>query len=470
MLRYFLPVIFLFAFFSCECSHDVNLGIPEPDLSKVEPQVAQKIVRLMKQVEQHPQSDTTWGKLAMNLDIHDFKLAAIPCYKKAAQLNSSEFRWPYFCAIALYESGKIPQAIKWFYKCIKIDSAYTPLLIQLGNALFQAGNSQEAEYYFKKALNLNGNAKAHACTGLARIKLNQGLLEESKKYLKAAIRENFKFREAHGLLAEVYRRSGQPDSARIELILAQKFTKITPLRDPYYEEMIAEGVSSLWYRKRGLGYMGLGKIDRALHEFQQALKYKPDAEGYVYLGKLYLRQNNYKEAIEQFRKALRFNANYQEAYLALAGTYETMGDLQQANNLLKTILQINPYYERAYIKLAKIYLKHKQISQAIGIMNTALNYLPDSAELLILFARTLIAYPQNKMDTKQILQMAYKACSLTHFSDPGILDTYAEILASQGKFQEAKNIEQKAYQLALSLGDSTLTEKIRNHLFKLRKN
>jgi len=46
----------------------------------------------------------------VNLYVHDFRREAISCFQQAAALDPKEFRWPYYCGLALSEDGS-PEAL-----------------------------------------------------------------------------------------------------------------------------------------------------------------------------------------------------------------------------------------------------------------------------------------------------------------------------------------------------------------------
>jgi hypothetical protein len=67
------------------------------------------------------------------------------------------------------------------------------------------------------------------------------------------------------------------------------------------------------------------------------------------------------------------------------------------------------------------------------------------------------------------LLLAQKACAVTEEKNPLCLDTLAAAYAAQGKFKEATEIANKAYNLALSLNLTKLAEEIRKRLDMYRK-
>src|SRR5919106_974956 len=111
-------------------------SISQLDLTKSEPQVAQKITKAREEVINHPNSPEAWGKLAMNLDAHDFKKESVAIYKEASRLDPSDVRWLYLGAMVLSQTG-MPECLDWFERAQKVKPDYPPLLVNYGDALLR---------------------------------------------------------------------------------------------------------------------------------------------------------------------------------------------------------------------------------------------------------------------------------------------------------------------------------------------
>ncbi len=250
---------------------DANLvlhKLSEINFGETEPQVVEKIKSQQKQVMNNPESAALWGKLGMNLDIHDFKDESIVCYKKAAALNPNDFRWPYYAAIVLDEMGSA-ESLKFYKQSSTIKPDYPATHLRFGEALFQAKRLEEASREFNAALNTETNS-SHAYVGLARIALTSGNYEAARTSLEKALQSNPNYGEAHGLLSEVYRRLNRSEDANRELGLSQQLPKKKPLQDKLELELLAEGVSSYWYDLRGRAYADQGYYEDAIRELKLA--------------------------------------------------------------------------------------------------------------------------------------------------------------------------------------------------------
>jgi tetratricopeptide (TPR) repeat protein len=230
---------------------------PLPDLTGVEPQVVAKLRQLQEEVNSHPDSATSWGKLAMNLHAHEFLTESLPCYEEARKRAPHNFHWVYYEAVALQESGS-PRAIEGFQDSLKLKPDYSPAHLRLAQVFFQAGRMEESEVEFRQVLRLNSKS-ADSYVGLARIRLYSNAVEEARRLLLKALEFNKDQSEAHGLLSEVYRRMNRDAEADQEMIEAQQLPQKIPPPDPEMKEFLMEGVSSYWYDVRGRALLANGE-------------------------------------------------------------------------------------------------------------------------------------------------------------------------------------------------------------------
>ncbi|NIR72452.1 tetratricopeptide repeat protein [candidate division KSB1 bacterium] len=441
--------------------------LPKPDLSAVEAQVAQKIEALKAEVEKSPDSAESWGKLAMALDIHDFKHESIPCYQRAIALDPNEFRWTYYYAIVLSETGS-PEAFKWFERCSSLNSDYAPLHVIYGEALYEAGQLEKARMAYRRALAINSNS-AHAYLGLGKIALSKGDLTRSREYLHKTLEPKPQFREAHGLLAEVYRRLNEPKKANRELKIAQQLPKISPLADPVYDELVKQGVSAFWYRERGLVYQAEGRIDEAIQQFKIALQLRPDPEGHVYVANLLRELNRLDEAADHYRAAINLQPNYIVAYNNLGQLLLEMGQVEEGLMWVEKALRLDRRFPDAYISLGTFYVRKGRDAEAIATYRQGLQVTQGFMPIALRLAWLLATSPQQELrDGKEAMRLAKAICKKTKYHDPESLDVLAAAYAEMGQFSKAVQIAEKAYELASANQEIELAKEIRVRLALFR--
>lgn len=324
---------------SCENSlPGVDDVLPELDFSGKETQVVEKIDTLREALRKEPGSAAQWGKLAMTLEVHDYQLAAIPCYKRAAALDSADFRWPFFLGIIFSGIGQ-PEALDWFDRAQRINPDDAPLNVLHGQALLNEGRPIEAAKRFENAL-VADPANSHAALGLAQICLARNDLACSNQQLLQAIAGNPQHGEAYGLLAEVYRRLGNPEAAEKARQKATEFPGQTRVHNPAYWAVIEEGVSAAWYQERGRTYLKSGNYPRAEAEFRSVLQLRPNAEDHNNLGIVLHNLKKYDEAIIQYRSAMSINPGNPELFMNLANAHAAKGENQRAVNMLRRADQL----------------------------------------------------------------------------------------------------------------------------------
>jgi tetratricopeptide (TPR) repeat protein len=290
-------------------------------------------------------------------------------------------------------------------------------------------------------------------------------LQNCQQYLLKALDIDPQHREARGLLAEVYRRCNEPEKAARELEIAQRLPRITPLVDSLYEEVIAEGVSALWYRERGLAYLGKGLTEKAIGEFQVALQLKPDPQGHNYVGELLHQIGKHEEAARHYRAAINLNPTYPEAFINLGTALAEMGQTQQGIVWIERALRLNPAIPEAYLSLGAIYTRSGRPTEAIAALRRGLSFAPNDVQMATQLAWILATCSQAILrNGAEALSLAKNVCEKTSCRDPQILDVLAAAYAETNQFNKAIETAQKAHQLAASADLLDLANQIQSRL------
>ena len=180
----------------------------------------------------------------------------------------------------------------------------------LGGALVNRGETDEAIVHFRKALALEpGYEFANYNLGAALVQ--QGDLEEAIVRLKSVLRKN-------------------PNDPRAYYTLANAFSK-------------------------------QGDFNQAIAYYGRALRLAPDfPDAHTNLANLMLEKGNNSGAIEHYREALRLQPNSPQAHYNLAVGLVRNGELDAAIPELRVALQLDPAYPDAEPLLRDLLTRRKQ--------------------------------------------------------------------------------------------------------------
>ena len=230
-------------------------------------------------------------------------VALIFCARtQAAYWRSSETLWTHTLACtpdnfmacyglgnALFEKGRVDDAIAQYQKALEINPDYAEARNNLGNALLQQGKVDEAIVQLQRALQLKPDY-AEACGNLGNALLQQGKVDEAMEHVQRALQINPDSANAHDILGNAFLQKGNVDGAILEYQAALRL-------NPRY----AEACYNL-----GNARLRQGKLDEAIAQYQKALEINPDfAEAHNNLGTALLHQGNAAEAIAQYQRALQ---------------------------------------------------------------------------------------------------------------------------------------------------------------------
>src|SRR5258705_11745616 len=105
-----------------------------------------------------------------------------------------------------------------------------------------------------------------------------------------------------------------------------------------------------------------------------------DAIAYFRLGVKYFRANQYVEAVEAYRQAIRLNPEFAAAYDNLGYVYDELGRYKEALESYKRAIQLAPGDAGMYSNMAVTYRKMGRYKEAVSSCKQAISLRPDLAE------------------------------------------------------------------------------------------
>ncbi len=183
----------------------------------------------------------------------------------------------------------------------------------------------------------------------AEIYIKLGNNKKAKQELITIINRNPGSYKAHKRLAEVYELEGGMRKAIDEYVQAIDIKKND------YDS---------YYKVAGL-LNDLDKKDEASQMLVNLLDKKPEyVEASKLLGEIYIEREMYKEAVNVYQDALKYNLTDYELYYGLGIAFTMLNDFQNAKNAYQKAAELNSLIYNSKYSLAEIALIFKELEEA----------------------------------------------------------------------------------------------------------
>jgi tetratricopeptide (TPR) repeat protein len=134
------------------------------------------------------------------------------------------------------------------------------------------------------------------------------------------------------------------------------------------------------FSKRGTAYFNKGDHDRAIADYDQVIRLKPD-DGYAYFnrGIAYDSKGDYDRAIADYDQATRLKPDFVDAYNNRGYAYSDKGDYDHAIADYDQAIRLKPDYEYAYNNRGFAHSLRGDYDRAIADYDQAIRLKPDDA-------------------------------------------------------------------------------------------
>jgi protein O-mannosyl-transferase len=137
----------------------------------------------------------------------------------------------------------------------------------------------------------------------------------------------------------------------------------------------------LAYQNRGAVYLALGNYRQAIEDFDKAIAIIPIyAEAYYNRGISYWHLGNEMQALRDFDKAIEIDPRHAEIYYKRGIIYASRGNYSQAIGDFDRAIEINPKDAGIYYYRGNVYSSLGNYRQAIGDLDKAIEIMPKYAE------------------------------------------------------------------------------------------
>ena len=206
----------------------------------------------------------------------------------------------------------------------------------------------------------------------------------------------------------------------------------------------------------GKAYTDLGLTDKAIDEYQAALKLDPDyADARNNLGLSYLSKGSADEAIRECRAALNMNPEDPDYHDNLGMVYLEKGLMDKATEEFRAALKLKPDDPKAHNNLGISYSKVGLADRGIDEFRNAIKLNPDYAEAYFNLGYALSRKGANEEAIEELEEAAKFAPS-----DPETRNQLGIAYASSGRMSKALEEFQSA--LSLRPDDKKFQENLQN--------
>jgi lipoprotein NlpI len=195
---------------------------------------------------------------------------------------------------------------------------------------------------------------------------------------------------------------------------------------------------------RGTAYRNVGDYDRAIQDFNSAIRINPRiANAFNNRGIAYDYKSEYDRAIQDYEQAIRLQPNYPDAFNNRGLVYQELGKYDQALQDFDQAIHLKPDYAEAIASRAATYTAKGEYDRAIEECTRAIKLEPNYAGN---FNDRATAY-LGKKDYQRALQDLDHAVQLSP-RDPHVLATRGITYFYRGEFKAAENDLTSALRLA----------------------
>jgi tetratricopeptide (TPR) repeat protein len=232
--------------------------LPAPPTAGLNAAVAAHLRERYSAASQAPGDIAAVGPLCIAYHADMFFDLADRCYVIASDLDSANWRWPYFRTIILTERGGGDALVAMLHDIVKAAPQFGPAWLRLGDAEFKAANYDVAADAWRRAMDLPEPApepgdpmhvvefpmRAYATLGLARVALVKNDLDRAREMLEQLTMTTPSFGPGFRLLGDAYRALDRTADADRAVYRAGRLLAYSPYADPMMDVLVRESRNS----------------------------------------------------------------------------------------------------------------------------------------------------------------------------------------------------------------------------------
>jgi tetratricopeptide (TPR) repeat protein len=195
--------------------------------------------------------------------------------------------------------------------------------------------------------------------------------------------------------------------------------------------------------------MRRGKFDRAVGEFNQLVRLRPnDPRGYAGRGTCHEALGELDQAVADYTEAIRLQPDAGVAYAMRAGVHHRQGQLDAALADWGQHLRIYPEDVQALLARSALHKQRGAPADALADLEAAHRLAPDNPHVSNNLAWLLATCRDGALrDGRRAVELARAACTATEWHHPFCLGTLGAAYAETGAFDEAIRWQAEALEL-----------------------
>jgi tetratricopeptide (TPR) repeat protein len=341
------------------------LEVPYPNLDSAEPAVRATLESARASLDAMPaEADlaTAYGEMGELYHAHHVYVPADSCYRNALALRPDDFRWHYYQARLMAQTGRPKEALAGYRRAAELRPDYAPAQLRLADAWLEASRPDQAEPLYRNLIDDPGMRDA-ARFGLGRLLLERGEATAAAALFEQVLADQPEATRVHYSLGMAYRAQGEVEAARRQLALRGEGEPGFP--DPELERLdqLAGGVRTLLFQ--AIASVHSGHHRQAVEGFRQALAEAPDnVNARVSLARsLYLIDEGEASRAE-LEQALAIDPDHALAHFFLGVWHTAANDPPLAEAQFRSCLALEPSHSGAHHFLANRLLQRGDYAEA----------------------------------------------------------------------------------------------------------
>ena len=451
-----------------------------------EPVEARKAFRRCIELDdKYPAAYVNLGHLLMDVDV----IEARNMFEAAIRLDPTD-------SIATWGIGRCAQlekrdddAIAAYRKAIELQPNYRDAHLHLAGLLREKGWTAEADEHDRKAaegrlgLVRNDPIRYEMATFLrtdediareAVEAARAGKIDQAVGFLRASMQRGLSSAAIHRALGEVFlmdRRydeavtqlqkalSLSPDDVPTRIVAASTYLSVGDLDSA---EALLKSVPNdardihAVENRRGVIDMLRGRFVDAEQRLRRAIELRPGEGVYHFnLAQCLASSGRIDEALVAIRRASDLQPDDGDIQLMHGQVALGANALDEAEAALQKAIQRKPDTATVYNHLASVHRLRGREAESIRCLEAGLRRVPDSAAIANDLAYMLATCETASLrDPSRAIELAKRACELTHNAAPNFLDTLASAHAAAGDYRNAAAVLERAIGLATQAGVS----------------